>query len=179
MNPANKQKEGTTLSSVQITSERISELDSGQIVKTIERAKIISISLKYGISSERTILQVAFSIILIGAGLFFGLIPVGEMLLDAYYHQEVKIGRAGGRGLIFLIFSIFFIPFGVSTLLSAIRKRFYLAVKTTNDQRKIIFDDDISFIDIKIFIESVKLNYGYDIRLDNNELLNFESKVGR
>lgn len=158
-----KEIDAIRLSSVEITPDRVSELDGKQPSKTIQKSEIVSISLEYGISSERTVLQIIFSIFTILIGLYLGLIPTCKFIYDIYSHTGVDVGHPYSKGLILILFPIFFIPFGIYSLVSTVQKRYYLSVKTKNDNRKIVFNDTMQDHEITFFIHSAKEKYGYAI----------------
>jgi hypothetical protein len=163
-----KETNAIKLSSVEITADRLAELDGNQAIVSIQKNEIMSISLKYGICSERTILQIIFSVFLIFIGLNFGLIPTCKFFYDVYYHTEVDFGYPYGKGLFLIIFLIFFIPFGIYSILISVQKRCYLLVKTKKDKRKIVFKDKIPFHEISFFLNNAKEKYGYAIESDVN-----------
>jgi len=150
------------LSSVRISPERISELDDNHVIRSIEKKDIVSIVLKYGASSERLTVQIIASTILIILGIYVGIIPTLKLISDIYLETGVNVGHLG-KGLFFLVFPICFIPFGIYLIWIGIRKRYYLLVKTSTDQRRILFSDDISFTEVSAFIDLAREKYLYPI----------------
>lgn len=150
-----------TLSSVEFAPDRLSELDGKQIVKTIAKVEIEKLSLVYGPCSERPVRQVVVSILVILFGLYFGLIPTVKFAYDTYTNTGVDVGHPFSKGLLFIVFPVFFIPYGISLFLGVARKRYYLYVKTKAARRKIVFNDVMSPQEVDFFIYTAMEKYGY------------------
>jgi hypothetical protein len=149
----------------------VSELDGKQTSKTIQKNEIESISLEYGICSERTVLQIIFCTFVILLGFYLGLIPTGKFIYDIYSHTGVEGSHSSYKGLILILFPLLFIlPFGIYSLLTTVRKRYYLSVKTKNDKRKIVFYDTMQDHEITFFIHSAKEKYGYAIESNTEKM---------
>jgi hypothetical protein len=172
MNTITKEIDAIRLSSVEITPDRVSECDGKQTTKTIQKNEIISISLNYGTQSERTVLEVLFSIFMILMGLYLGLIPTGKFIYDIYSHTGVEGRYSSYKGLILILFPLLFIlPFGIYSLLRTVQKRYYLSIKTKNDKRKIVFNDAIPAQEVTFFIHTAKEKYGYVIESNVETML--------
>ena len=92
------------LSSVEITHDRLSELDGKQAIKSIRKDEIVNISLAYGFCSERPVRQIICGILTALTGLYLGLIPTGKVIYDVYSHTGVDVGHPFSKGLFFIVF---------------------------------------------------------------------------
>jgi len=162
---------GLRLSSVRISPERISELDGDHVIRSIEKKDILSIVLKYGASSERLAVQIIVGIVSAMLGVYVGAIPTLKLISYIYLGTGVNVGHLG-KGLFFLVFPICFMPFGIYLIWIGIRKRYYLLVKTSTYQRRILFSDNVSVTEISAFTDLAKAKYFYpiDTNIINNKM---------
>jgi len=157
------------LSSVEITEFSISEFEGKQLMLSLPRDHISSISLQRGISAERPIVEVAIGILFILAGFYifwsFFWSIWKSILLEPGSTPSPNTAAAK-----FSILGLLFVPVGVLMLKKALKRRFFLSVETKNKGcRKVIFDDDLAYYEIRSFLENAIKTYGYPIKLKNPE----------
>ena len=148
------------LSSVEISDSQIAEIDGNRLMEALPREQIVSMSLQRGIKSERPIIEIVIGtiFILIGGYIF---LPMLSDLLNAISFGPVE-SRYGARK--FVAMGLVFIPLGIYLIFDALRKRYFLLIATrTGKKRKIVFNTDISYSELRSFIDQARTKYGYHI----------------
>ncbi len=150
------------LSSAEISNSSITEFQGEQPVLSIPRDQIHSISLRYGIKAERPILNVLIGGALIAVGVYIIWPFVWEMVGPLFFAPGSK-SAPGYRAIRFAVLCLLVIPVGFF-ILQGLQKRYFLLITTRSGaRRKIVFDEDLPYNEIRSFIENVRAELGYDI----------------
>jgi hypothetical protein len=124
-----KKMENTTSGSIRFTVEEVQELDGNQIVVSVPRKEITSISLCYGEGVERPILQFIAGMITCALGFVIGVYPIVGMFSGETVGEPIAVKPfAFAAPLIFI---------GVAVIIPIFRRSHYLLVITKNDRRKL------------------------------------------
>lgn len=119
-----------TCGNIGFTEECICELDGLQEIVSIHKKDITSLSIRFGRSVEKPILQFVGGIIMCLMGFVIGVWP----LADALFHPEVVV-RPNALKLFALASPLLFV--GVAVIWPIFRKCHYVPVRTYSDKRKI------------------------------------------
>jgi hypothetical protein len=158
--------ERMTLSSIQFSSDSVSELDQKKKSISIAKQDIKSISLKYGFIAERPIAQAIVSIGLIMLGLYLGFYPLYWTFVNNDLPSIHDDPPAPTRLKIFA-YALPLIFIGAYLLQRLFIKRFYLLVHTENDMRKLVFNDKHNSEEIQAFIMNCNSSLGYGVKIKN------------
>jgi hypothetical protein len=158
--------ESMTLSSIQFSSDSVSELDRKKKSISIARQDIKDISLKYGFIAERPMTQAVVSIGLIMLGLYLGFYPLYWMFVNNDLPSIHDDPPAPTRLKIFA-YALPLIFIGAYLLQRLFIKRFYLLVHTNNDKRKLVFNDKHDLEEIQTFIMNCNSSLGYVVRTED------------
>ncbi len=148
------------LSSVEISDNQVAETDGNRLIVSFPREQIVSMSLQRGIKSERPIIDIGIgaTFFLIG---FYIFLPILSDLLTAIVSGPV-VSRYGARR--FVAMGLVFIPLGIYLIFDALRKRHFLLIAMIHGKkRKILFNTDISYTELRSFINEAQTRYGYHI----------------
>lgn len=157
------------LSPVEISADTVSEIDGKQLMVSLPRDQIASLTLQKGIKSERPIVSIAIGVLLILMG-FYIFLPMfldlwGPILLEPGSNLSPRHAPTS-----FVVMGLVPIPIGLYLIITALQKRYFLLVVTANGmKRKIVFDDDISYSEIRSFVEQVHTKYGCHIAASMRE----------
>jgi hypothetical protein len=146
-----------TSGNIRFTEEDIQELDGNQVVVSVPRKEITSISLRYGESVERPILQLLGGIILCVIGLVIGVRPI----IWVFFERE-PVGEP--VALKPFAFAAPLILIGAAVIIPIFRRSHYLLVTTKNDRRKLTIRN-VTPVEV---INSAQ-NAGYEV-LGTNDL---------
>ena len=126
-------------SGVRVTENSIAETSAGRAVVTVPRADIVEIVLRRGVASERPALVFACGGLLMGIGAVFA----RHLIMWLWQGGVLYVEEGFGIGLIVL---------GGLVASSALRRRYFVAVRTASDLRKLSFgreaacDEAINFL---------------------------------
>ena len=147
---------------VRFSNQEIAEVDvsnpRGRPVLRIPRDRIQEIHLRWGVQASRPLVQLILGGGFLGAACFIQ----GSMLWEWFrhggvIHVEVVVGLAV-LGLV-----------GGWLLFTALRRGFYLAVRTNSAQEKVRFDRRVSREEIELFLNEARRRFGYEI-LDSSPM---------
>jgi len=119
-----------TCGNISFTEECISELDGLLEIVSIPKKDITSLSIHYGRSVEKPVLQFAGGIIICLLGFVIGVWPLTEVL----FNPEAVV-RPNALKLFALASPLLFV--GVAVILPIFRKCHYVYVRTYSDKRKL------------------------------------------
>jgi len=119
-----------TCGNISFTEECISELDGLLEIVSIPKKDITSISIHYGRSIEKPILQFVGGIIMCLVGFVIGVWP----LIDVFLHHEAVV-KPNGLKLFALTSPLLFV--GIAVIWPIFRKCHYVYVHTISDKRKL------------------------------------------
>ncbi len=151
------------LSSVEFSGASVSEIDGNQMMLSLPREQIASMTLERGIKSERPLVDILIgsAFILTGFYVYWPLLLSlwGKIFLSPGSELAPRIASSK-----LIVFGLILVPVGVYLIFTALKKRYFLLIITTHGmKRKIVFDADISYTEIRSFIEQVRTRYGYQI----------------
>jgi hypothetical protein len=121
--------ENTTSGSIRFTAEEVQELDGNQIIVSVTRKEITSISFCYGEGVERPILQFIAGLIMCALGFVLGVYPILGMFRGETVGEPIAVKPFAFAAPLILI--------GVAVIIPIFRKSRYLLVITNNDRRKL------------------------------------------
>jgi hypothetical protein len=151
---------------VQFTPDKLVEFGSkvqSREVLSIPRDDIEKIVLKYGLASERPIIDV-----LIGSGFLLVGLFISIPLLFSYFSELSQGTSVRPAGAKFVGFGLMFIPFAIMFFYLALRKRYYFYVQLRKDKRKIVFHGEVYPVHIRSFIREANSKLGWQIRIDKS-----------
>jgi hypothetical protein len=151
---------------VQFTPDKLVEVGSkvqSREVLSIPRDDIEKIVLKYGLASERPIIDV-----LIGSGFLLAGLYIGMPLLFSYFSDLSQGTSVRAPSAKFVGFGLMFIPFAIMFFYLALRKRYYFYVQLRKDKRKIIFDREVYPERIRSFIQEANSKLGWQVGIDKS-----------
>lgn len=155
------------LSSVEISADTIKEIDGNQLMLSLSREQISSMTLQRGIKSERPIVDVVIGLVFISLGIYIFL----PMLLYwlSFLRQDSSMTPRDSPSR-FIAMGLVTIPIGIYIISTAFQKRYFLLIGTTNGaERKIVFDSDLSYSEIRSFTAQAQTAFGYHISATTHE----------
>jgi len=124
-----KKMEKITCGNIQFSEESVHELDGKQVIVSIPKADIISITISFGESVEKPVLQFSAGIFMCILGFVIGVWPsIGFILHHVPVEPIVLKPFAFAVPLIFI---------GIAVIVPIFRKCHYLRVRTSSDERKL------------------------------------------
>jgi hypothetical protein len=158
--------ESMTLSSIQFSSDSVSELEQKRKSISIAKQDIKSISLRYGPIVERPTAQAIVGLILILLGLYLGIYPLYWAVL---YNNlpSIRDHYPTIAGIKVFAYALPLVFIGAYLLQRLFIKRFYLLVLTNNDKRKLIFNDKLNLKEVRAFITNCNGSFRYEVRVED------------
>jgi len=144
------------ISTVDITRDEIAEYDRKLKIIAIPRNQIDSVELKYGVPSERIILTIFIGIVLIAIGIILGFLPVFHMYLKSDWPKSAYCMKMFAMAMPLVVIG-FYIIFNI------FNRKYYLQIRFKNNERKIIFKENIYRPELYDYIKRVNKNFGYNI----------------
>jgi hypothetical protein len=118
-----------TCGNIRFSRENIGELYGARVIVSIPRTDITSISLRYGESVERPILEIIVGIFLMLAGFFVGIWPLVGYL-SSFDTQK-------GGYLMPIAFAVPLVLLGIWIIVPVFSRRYYLLIATKSGKRKL------------------------------------------
>jgi hypothetical protein len=140
---------------VRFSAERIEALDRGHPVIRVARREIDQVALQRGFQAARPLVQLAIG----GAFLGVGGSVVVNLLVKLFFEGGWVAPKLEGL-LIALI------PVGGWLVVTALRRGYYLDVRSRRGRDKIPFARELPRADIEAFLLRAEHTYGYVIRKD-------------
>jgi hypothetical protein len=140
-------------SGARVSENSIAETSSGRPVVEVSRTDILDIALRHGFASERPVVVVACGTLLIGIGLIF----VRHLLMWLWQGGVIYVEEGLGIGLIVL---------GALVASSALRRRYFVAVRTASDLRKLSFGREAARDETVTFVGRAGQMLGCPVRID-------------
>jgi hypothetical protein len=151
------------LSSVEITAASVTEIDGKQVIVSLPRDQIVSLTMQKGIKSERPIVDIVIGAVLILMGVYIFLPMLSGLCSPSFLEPQNNL-NSRYTPMHFVVMGLVPIPIGIYLIFNALQKRYFLQIYTTKGmKRKIVFNDDISYSEIRSFIEQAQSKYGYHI----------------
>jgi hypothetical protein len=147
------------LSSIEFSSDSVSELDGHRKSVSIAKADIQDIFLRHGHTAERPITQAVVSIILILLGFIMGVYPLYGMVV----RHDLPFSYAALKLFAFAVPLVFIGGFYLRPLFA---NRFYLLVYTKTGERKLVFNDKLSLEEVQSFVMNCNSSLGYGARIE-------------
>jgi hypothetical protein len=136
---------------IRFSDETLDEMDEDRPVVQIPHAKIVRLTLRRGVASERTTL-----LIVVAAGLLAFTLLLAFRLVQWFLYGGVAYD---------VHFALLFLgPAGAWLLYFALRKRFYLLVEIGDQSRKLAFDRNATRPAVEHFVERVQPLAPYPVR---------------
>lgn len=143
-----------------MSAEVVAEIDGNQVMVSLPRDQIASMTLHHGIKSERPIIDITIGVIFIFIGIYI-FFPMLSSLVSAIFLGPIVPRYNASK---FVSMGLVFVPIGIYFIADVIRKRYFLLITTKRgDKRKIVFNSDISYTELRSFIDQAKMKYGYEI----------------
>lgn len=166
------------LSSVEITDSFISEKEGNQTILSLSRNQIKSISLGRGLNAERPIIEIVIGIAFLVVSVYISWPFFWAIWESIFLHPGYKDAPLPSVAK-FSILGLLFVPIGLSFITKALRRRYFLLIETNKDKRKILFYDNLTYYEIRSFLENASKTYGYIIKMQDPELLTPASRGPR
>lgn len=137
------------LGNVRLGVAGAAEMDETRLLLTVPRAEIDRVEGVYTVGGERPVVTFAIGLVL----LVVSLIPVAALF---------DVLRRGGTYHAEWIAAVACIIPAAWLLQLSVRRRWVLVVKTTRDQRKLLFPRQVSQVEVESFIAQAKGRFGYE-----------------
>ena len=151
--------ESMILSSIEFSTESISELNGHRKSVSIARSDIRTVSLRYGFIAERPIAQAILSIVLVLTGLCLGVYPLYGMFLRNDFPSSGYVLKP-------FAYAVPLVLIGGYYFYMLFAKRFYLLVHTRTGERKLIFTDKLSVGEVLAFLMNCNNSLGYGVQIE-------------
>jgi hypothetical protein len=153
-----------TCGNIRFSEEDVKELDGGQVLVSIKRSDIQSITVCYGQSSEKPVVQVAIGIFTLLIGCSIGLWP-----LIGYI---VNLGTRSGGHIAPIAFAVPLILIGVYIILPVFRRCYYLLIITSGLEKRKLPLDGCAVRDVVEACQALgySVMYGYNFYNDNKAI---------
>lgn len=136
--------------SIELAADGVSELDQTRRNVFIPRAEILEIHLRHGIAAERPVLTAILGVAAIAAGLW----PLWWLF---------EVMRSGGRFRVEAIGGAAFLYLGWWLIRNTVRRRYYLAVRTPKEVRKLGLTGPVDLPGLNEMVEAARSRFGYSI----------------
>ncbi len=158
---------GIECSTVKITHDGIAETEEENNVIFVPRDQIKTIELHYGCGAQRPMTQTILGFMLIIIPLYILIPPAYEV----FSNLQESSNQFNVRVLFIIIMPLTFVLFGVWMLLEVLKKNYYLLVEMNTENKKVIFKNKPSKIELSNFINLAQQKYGIMIHTDSQEIL--------
>ncbi|MGC8494543.1 MAG: hypothetical protein ACP5SH_22700 [Syntrophobacteraceae bacterium] len=119
-----------TCGNIRFLEHEINELDGSQVLVSIPKSVILSITVCHGQSVEKPFRQVILGILMVLMGFVMGVWPLVSNVFSMG-------GPKGGSKLLIFGFAVPLIPIGIYTVAPVFRASSYLLICTTSGTRKL------------------------------------------
>ena len=141
--------------SVRFSAERIEALDGGHPVIRVARKEIDQVVLQRGFQAARPLVQAAIGGVLLGVGAWV----VVNLLAKLFFYGGWFVPKLEG-----LLLTL--IPVGGWLLATALRRGYYLEIRSRKGRDKIPFARELPREEIEAFLLRAEQMYGYVVRKD-------------
>lgn len=138
---------------IRVSEDSIAETSSGRAVVVVPRVEILGLALRHGFASERPAAVFACGVLLIGIGAVF----MRHLFMWFWYGGKIYVEEGFGIALIVL---------GWLVASSAFRRRYFVAVRTAADLRKLAFERDAGREEAIQFVTQAGPTLGCSIRIE-------------
>ena len=146
---------GIEAGNVRFSAERIEALDGGHPVIRIARREIDQVALQRGFQAARPLVQAAIGGVLLGVGAWV----VVNLLAKLFFYGGTFAPKAEG-----LLLTL--IPIGGWLFAMALRRGYYLDIRSRKGRDKIPFARELPREEIEAFLNRAEQMYGYVVRKD-------------
>ena len=140
-------------SGVRVSQLAIAETSSGRVVVHVPGVDVLDITVRHGLAAERPVGVIACGLLLISVGAVF----VRHLIMWFWQGGKAYVEEGFGAGLIVL---------GALLVRSALRRRYFVAVRTASDLRKLAFAPEARREEVLQFVTRAGQILGCPIRIE-------------